>query len=39
MKILLQHVKNTLNYGSMMMAENLITYLNKIYREKNKGHN
>ena len=34
MKILLQHVKNTLNYGSMMMAENLITYLNKIYNEK-----
>ena len=34
MKILLQHIKNTLNYGSMMMAENLITYLNKIYNEK-----
>ena len=34
MRILLQHVTNTLNYGSMMMAENLITYLNRIYSEE-----
>lgn len=33
MKILLLHVSNTYNYGSMMMAENLITYLNKISNE------
>lgn len=29
MKILLKNISNTFNYGSMMMAENLITYLNK----------
>ena len=27
MKILLNHITNTYNYGSMMMAENVITYL------------
>lgn len=29
MKIYIKNVSNTFNYGSMMMAENLITYLNK----------
>jgi len=29
MKILLKNIPNTYNYGSMMMAENIITYLNK----------
>lgn len=29
MKILISHIPNTYNYGSMMMAENVITYLNK----------
>ncbi len=28
MKILLKHINNTFNYGSMMMAENTIAYLN-----------
>lgn len=34
MKILVLHIPNTYNYGSMMMAENLITYLNKISNKK-----
>lgn len=34
MKILVLHIPNTYNYGSMMMAENLITYLNQISNEK-----
>ncbi|SSC13672.1 conserved protein of unknown function [Mesotoga infera] len=29
MKILLNHIPNTLNYGSSMMAENLVYYLSK----------
>lgn len=29
MKILMMYVSNTYNYGTMMMAENLITYINK----------
>ena len=28
MKIYIRNISNTLNYGSMMMAENIITYLN-----------
>ena len=33
MKILIQHLPNTLNYGSMMMGENLINYLRKEIKE------
>ncbi|MDD2435162.1 MAG: polysaccharide pyruvyl transferase family protein [Bacilli bacterium] len=29
MKIFIKHLSTTLNYGTMMMGENLITYLNK----------
>ena len=29
MNILLKNISNTYNYGSMMMAENLITYITK----------
>lgn len=29
MKIYIRNISNTLNYGSMMMAENIITYLNQ----------
>mgnify|MGYP000986843691 CR=1 FL=1 len=36
MKILLTHITNTYNYGSMMMAENVITYINKYSKQKNE---
>lgn len=36
MRILLTHITNTYNYGSMMMAENIITYINKFTNQENE---
>ncbi|HOV65724.1 MAG TPA: hypothetical protein PLR48_02105, partial [Bacillota bacterium] len=33
MKILMLNIPNTLNYGSMMMGENLIRYLSREIRD------
>ena len=34
MNILIKNIPNTYNYGSMMMAENIISYLNKYAKIK-----
>lgn len=34
MNILLKNIPNTYNYGSMMMAENIITYLNRYVKKQ-----